>query len=864
MKRAKPTRQPHPGRPATIDGLRSENRLLRAEVKLTKQKLAASESHVGHDATPTADLRDYEQIYRQMFTNQSAVRLLIEPATGAIADANPAACEFYGYDRATLLTMKISDINTLPMEQISAHMRMGFRGRGFFRFRHRLASGELRDVDVYTSPIAIGGCSFLNSIIHDVTETVRVEVALKRLNEELEQRVHERTLQLSRSEETFEKAFRATPIALCLVNLTTHTLLDANDGFLRITGFTKVEVLGRSFASLNVWVDDGDRARLLASMSGNGSTHEFETKFRMKDGDIRDFVVNGETVTINGTACYLFAGRDVTALKISREYDHRKEQQLKNIVDLLQVKTDSVQYILDLILEEAIHLSGSAIGCICQFDERTQALRLSGYSEKATDRAIQPSQSVHTLDDAGVWSEAIRRRKPVLINDIAASNPLANPSCAADVQIRRFLAVPHFVNGRIVAMLGVANKKTDYEQFDSVQLQLLIGSLWGKVESVNAEQALRTQATLLAKREEQYRLLFENMTTGFALHEMIYDEAGRPFDYRYLEINPAFEKLTGISARELVGKTLRETNPGSDLTWISIFGNVAKNGVPIHYHKYSDHLGKYFDTLAYCPRKDQFALIISDISEEQQSKEERERLLRELARKNQELLRSNRDLDDFAHIASHDLQEPLRMVSSYTQLLAKRYGTRLDDDARDFIAFAVDGAARMQELIRSLLSYSRVGRDTTPPQEVDCSTVIDDVMQNLRVAIEESGAGITRDALPTLRAHRFDLIQLFQNLIGNAVKFRGKQPPAIHVGVTHEGDIWHFTVRDNGIGIDPQYFDKIFEVFQRLHLREQHPGTGIGLAVCRKIVERLGGKIWVTSRPGQGTTFHFTLREAAQ
>ena len=203
------------------------------------------------------------------------------------------------------------------------------------------------------------------------------------------------------------------------------------------------------------------------------------------------------------------------------------------------------------------------------------------------------------------------------------------------------------------------------------------------------------------------------------------------------------------------------------------------------------------------------------------------------------------------------------MVASYTQLLAKRYGSQLDGDAREFIQFAVDGAARMQELIKSLLSYSRVGREASPPQPLDCNAIIEDVKQNLRVAIEESGAEITSDALPTLRAHRMELLQLFQNLIGNAVKFRGKEPPKIHVGVERQGELWHFSVRDNGIGIDPEYFDRIFMVFQRLHHREQYEGTGIGLAVCRKIVERQGGTIWVTSHTGKGSTFHFTLREGA-
>lgn len=199
------------------------------------------------------------------------------------------------------------------------------------------------------------------------------------------------------------------------------------------------------------------------------------------------------------------------------------------------------------------------------------------------------------------------------------------------------------------------------------------------------------------------------------------------------------------------------------------------------------------------------------------------------------------------------------MVASYTQLLARRYRSRLDEDADAFIGFAVDGAQRMQLLINDLLAYSRVSTRGEPPEPTDCNDVVDAVSVDLTTAIAESGAEVTRSDLPIVMADRSQLRQLFQNLISNAIKFRGERAPRVHVTAEPDGDEWRFAISDNGIGLDPQYAERIFALFQRLHTRDEYEGTGIGLAICKKIVERHGGRIWVESRPGEGTTFFFTL-----
>jgi hypothetical protein len=224
-----------------------------------------------------------------------------------------------------------------------------------------------------------------------------------------------------------------------------------------------------------------------------------------------------------------------------------------------------------------------------------------------------------------------------------------------------------------------------------------------------------------------------------------------------------------------------------------------------------------------------------------------------------ELARSNKELEQFAYVASHDLQEPLRMVSSFTQLLEQRYRDKLDDDAREFINYAVDGARRMQRLINDLLEFSRVSTRGRRLEAVDANVVLGTVRANLSAAIEEAGALVTNEELPTVIADPTQLGQLLQNLIGNAIKFHGDESPRVHVVACERPGEWIFAVKDNGIGIDPEYFDRIFVIFQRLQVTADYPGTGIGLAVCKRIVERHGGRIWVESEPGHGAIFSFAI-----
>jgi PAS domain S-box-containing protein len=329
---------------------------------------------------------------------------------------------------------------------------------------------------------------------------------------------------------------------------------------------------------------------------------------------------------------------------------------------------------------------------------------------------------------------------------------------------------------------------------------------------------------------------------------------------KIVTVNQATLDLLGYRESELIGKPLEIIFPGDEMMVpIDITGLTGEEYISNVERTYVAKDGRKIPVLfsgSVMRNKEgklQGAVYVAlDITRRKQMEEE-------LRRKAGELERSNKELEQFAYVASHDLQEPLRMVASYLQLIVRRYQGKLDDTADEFIGYAVDGAERMRKMIDDLLTYSRVGTRGKPFEPTDCKEVLNQSIANLEIAIKESKAVVTCDSLPRVTADGSQMVQLFQNLIGNALKFTNDKPPRVFVSADRKGNEWVFSVRDDGIGIESQHIERIFQIFQRLHGAGKYPGTGIGLAVCRRIVERHGGRIWVESEPGNGATFYFTI-----
>ena len=377
--------------------------------------------------------------------------------------------------------------------------------------------------------------------------------------------------------------------------------------------------------------------------------------------------------------------------------------------------------------------------------------------------------------------------------------------------------------------------------------QQLVAELAGMRQRVAKLEELETERKrmeeVLRESEAKYSALVENSRDGIVILQGGVMKFVNTASLEIVGYTP--EELLGIDFlkmvtpedREMVMKRYADRMAGKEVPSIYEMALIRKDGitVPVEVNAtFINYEGRPADLV-----------VIRDITERKRAEEE--------------LRRSNQELEHFAYIASHDLQEPLRMVSSYTQLLAQRYKDKLDADADEFIHYVEDGVSRMRALINGLLVYSRVGTSGAAFELTDCEAAFDCALTNLQVAVDGSGAVITHHPLPVVMADASQLTQVFQNLIGNAIKFCSQELPRIHVAAEPRGNEWLFSIRDNGIGIDPQYHDRIFDMSQRLHSRTEYSGSGLGLAICDKVVKRHGGRIWVESQTGKGATFYFTI-----
>lgn len=541
--------------------------------------------------------------------------------------------------------------------------------------------------------------------------------------------------------------------------------------------------------------------------------------------------------------------------------------QPKNEIALLDKFAKSAQYIMGLSARQDVweHLGNLII----------TYFKAGWTASVQQDPAGKLVLEYCSLPDPAIAETLVAGEIPAIIRDVLETGFIT----------WRFIAV---ANSSMIVFLPVAGERRTGRVFlighqqatpvsgETLNIYLALAGLAGtmmdrlQVESeleehrAHLEDLVKARTADLAKAQRDNELILNSIGEGIV---------GVDIHGNISFANPAASQLTGWEVSELIGRNAHETFHHT----LSSGKHFPIEECPIQDALKNGTMHRMTDERFFCKNGTEIVveykitpiteengiigavLVFRNVTEERLLLQARLRAEEDLRWTAENLARSNRDLEQFAYVSSHDLKEPLRTVSSFVQLLKQNYGSKLDEKAGQYIQYAVEGAKRMEQLIEDLLAYSRVERKGRKPALTSAEKGLQRALANLRVNIEEHKAEITNGELPVVRADATQLTQLFQNLISNAIKFHGEQAPKIHIEARRDGGHWLFSLQDNGIGIDPAFTDKIFVIFQQLHNRGKYPGTGIGLAICKRIVERHGGRIWVESTPGMGATFCFTL-----
>jgi PAS domain S-box-containing protein len=714
--------------------------------------------------------------------------------------------EIYGYNKDELIGKEVFFLfpEGVSRSKFAAEVAEGINKQGYFRGTHRVKKkdGNLVDVEYTISQVkGVEGSEPIElvSIGRDITESKRMEEAFRE------------------SEGRFRKVLDNSQDMIYSMNLQTGKYEYISPASKQVLGYSPEE-----FQALNpdelISLAHPDDAEKLQQNIIDLITHEenralsIEYRVKHKELGYRWVSDNRSVVYDDANMPVAIVGslRDITERRLVQETLQQSEEKFRRVLE----NSHDMIYRLNLQSGKYEYISPASE-------------KIIGYSPEEAMR--------HSLEEtrAKIHPDDIQKMDENVIELIASKGDEAS-------------RIEYRVKHKELGYRWVSDSRSLI--YDGANMPVaIVGSLRDITESKLAQEALR-------QREQDYLILLEST------HDSIIVVDGETLKVVYgnrrsalmFGFDPVLNKGIGMNLLDFIYPEDREKAiKGFEE---DLYQQERRQRYDVRV-KTNDGREIWVSALATrIEFRGRVAVLLSlkDVTETRRAEEKLKQTMAELTR-------SNTELERFAYVASHDLQEPLRMVASYTQLLARRYKGKLDSDADEFIGYAVDGATRMQQLINALLDYSRIGTRGKPFGPTSCEETFNQAIANLQAAIEENGAVVTHDHLPTVMADATQMVQIFQNLISNAIKFHSEKKPEVHIGARRNGTEWIFSVRDNGIGIDPQYFDRIFVIFNRLHNRQEYPGTGIGLTICKKIVERHKGRIWVESQPGNGATFYFTI-----
>ncbi|MBF0557461.1 MAG: PAS domain S-box protein [Nitrospirae bacterium] len=672
---------------------------------------------------------------------------------------------------------------------------------------------------------------------------------------------------LIESEQRFRRLIENAPFAIGVI---------ARNGTIEYVNKNHLEIFGYDTAdcpTLNHWwsiayPDETIRKKVISDWNNTlerifdrDENIQIERRITCKDGKVKDIELR--IMALEGRVITVFD--DITKRKQAEEELSTRARQQAVVAEFGQYALNVRD--LQALMDHAVTIVAQTLGV-----EYSKILELLSDRQNLLLRAgVGWNEGLvgHATVSTGLDSQAgytLASSEAVIVEDLRSEKRFNGPPLLFEHGVISGISVIiQGKDGPWGVMGAHSARQIPFTNDDIHFFQAVANILAEALERNQAEEALREANEELEKRVQARTAELKKNLNFLSL---LIDTIPSPVFYKnfqgvYTGCNKAFEDFVGRTKNDIVGHTVYDIAPRelADIYYNADMELMQGKGYQVYETKFLRADGAERDIITYksfFKEQDSEVGVIVGIFLDITERKQMEGKLRDYSF---ELERSNKDLESFASIASHDLQEPLRGISGFAQLLKKRYTGKLDKDADEFVSYIVDGADRMQQLIKDLLEYSRVSSRSNPFKPTDFNSVVSRALANLKMAVEDNSAGITCEELPTIAADESQMVSLMQNLIGNAVKYHGNEPPLVRVSAYKEGTEWVFSVADNGIGIDPKYNERIFRIFQRLHKRDTYSGTGVGLAVCKRIVEKHGGSIWVSSEPGKGSVFYFTIPE---